>query len=170
MNNFQEAHGLVGVILDGVCVAIGAEFRVADAEDARLAVFGHGCAAFEDEIGFAIAGVRMDADGLAGFQRDDGHELRTVPQLLSREQIAELRAAFAALCVVLYSSFHHFIGFKHKNTSFMIFCSRLDGLGAVQLLERHHAGQMVRKGHFAHRELQIGHRLDRWIDAERRAD
>lgn len=84
----QEAHGLVGVILDGVCVAIGAEFRVADAEDARLAVFGHGCAAFEDEIGFAIAGVRMDTDGLAGFQRDDGHELRTVPQLLSREQIA----------------------------------------------------------------------------------
>ena len=66
----KEAHGLIGVILDRVRVAVSAEFRVADAEDARLVVLGHGCAAFEDEIGFAIAGVRMDADGLAGFQRD----------------------------------------------------------------------------------------------------
>ena len=42
----------------------------------------------------------------------------------------------------------------------MIFAAGLNGLGAVKLLQNHHAGQMVRKGHFAHGKLQIGELLE----------
>ena len=52
----------------------------------------------------------------------------------------------------------------------MILAARLNGLGAVELLEGHDAGQMVRKGHLAHGKLKIGEPLDLRRNAERRAD
>ena len=52
----------------------------------------------------------------------------------------------------------------------MIFCSRLDGLGSVKLLERHHARKVVRKRHVAHGEKNIRLLFQPRIHAERRAD
>ena len=53
---------------------------------------------------------------------------------------------------------------------FVIFCSGLNALGAVELLDGHDAHQVVREGHRPEGQAQIRRRLDARRDAEGRAD
>lgn len=52
----------------------------------------------------------------------------------------------------------------------MIFCSCLDGFGAVELLECHYAHQVVREGHRTEGQTEIRRLLHRRVDPERRPD
>ena len=52
----------------------------------------------------------------------------------------------------------------------MIFRSRLNAFGAIELLEHHHPRQMVRERHFRHGKLPVRQLLEARIHSERRAD
>ena len=52
----------------------------------------------------------------------------------------------------------------------MIFCAGLNGFGAVELLQRHDADEVVGEGHRAEGEAQIGKPLDLRVNTKGRAN
>src|SRR5699024_10603115 len=89
-------HGGVGVVADGMGVAVGAELGLAGMELVVHAVLGDRGRAGEDQVDLAVAVVGVLAHGLAGLEDDDGQHIGPAAQVLGGEEMAEQRITLAA--------------------------------------------------------------------------